>query len=86
MQTKLIAAALFCVCSAVIAEGAPLPQYGSADEGIGAQRSALAPLGVGVTRGLTRSPNDCAPDQAEPVWDGHSGLLGYICVARSANS
>jgi hypothetical protein len=86
MKVKLIAAAALCVCSAAIAEGALLPQYTSADDAFGAHRSALAPLAAGVTRGLTRSPNDCAPDQAEPVWDRRHGLLGYICVAPSSNS
>jgi len=27
----------------------------------------------------------CAPDSAEPVWDGNSALLGYSCVTASAN-
>jgi hypothetical protein len=86
MKVELIAATVLCVCSAAIAEGAPLPQYSNGDDGFGASRSEFAPLAAGVTRGLTRSPNDCAPDRAEPIWDGRSGLLGYICVAPSANS
>jgi hypothetical protein len=85
MKVKLIAATVLCICSAAIAQGAPLPRYSGADDGFGAQRSVFAPLAAGVTRGLTHSPNECAPDQAEPVWDGRSGLLGYICVAPTAN-
>ena len=84
-KVKLIAATVLCVCSAAIAEGAPLPPHSGADAGFRAQRSMVAPLAAGATRGLTLSPNECAPDQAEPIWGGRSGLLGYICVAPSAN-
>jgi hypothetical protein len=30
---------------------------------------------------LTHNPNECALDQAEPVWGGRSALLGYTCVS-----
>jgi hypothetical protein len=29
--------------------------------------------------------NDCAPDRATPDWGAGSALLGYSCVAPSAN-
>jgi len=34
---------------------------------------------------IIRNANDCAPDKAEPVWGADSSLLGYSCVAPSAN-
>ena len=85
MKVKFIAATALCVCSAAIAEGAPLPAYSDADAVFGARGSMTALLAAGAARGLTLSPNQCSPDQAEPIWRGRSGLVGYICVAPSAN-
>jgi hypothetical protein len=43
-----------------------------------------------LVRGQTPDPivhnsNECAPEAATPVWRGNGELLGYSCVAASAN-
>jgi hypothetical protein len=43
------------------------------------QRPIAKSLDAGTSGRTVRNPNECAPDQAEPVWSATSALLGYAC-------
>ena len=41
---------------------------------------AVAPFVASQTRnGVVHNANDCAPDQANPLWSSTAVLLGYMC-------
>jgi hypothetical protein len=46
--------------------------------------TSLSP-GRGAVESVVSSPNECAPDRAEPKWSATSSLLGYACSPFPAN-
>jgi hypothetical protein len=50
---------------------------------IGGQASSLGPT---YSSHLVRSGNDCAPDNAAPVWGPGNALQGYSCYSNANGS
>ena len=85
MKSSLLLLALLFVASIADAQG------GSSDENntppTNRRYSAMSRQSLGAASSgerIIRNANDCAPDRATPVW-ANSSLIGYSCVAPSAN-